>query len=89
MNVTKNGYKKKGPVDEEKLKALKKRLLEKEAEAAMNRQRELDKLKAKLEKAQKHALKVQERKRKLEAEWMSKSKSNLEMQSNVNYISWN
>jgi len=87
MNVTKNGYKKKGPVDEEKLKALKKRLLEKEAEAAMNRQRELDKLKAKLEKAQKHALKVQERKRKLEAEWMSKSKSNLEMQSNVNYIS--
>ncbi|ORX75673.1 hypothetical protein BCR32DRAFT_249379 [Anaeromyces robustus] len=72
INVTKNGYKKKGPVDEEKLKALKKRLLEKEAEAAMNRQRELDKLKAKLEKAQKHALKVQERKRKLEAEWMAK-----------------
>ncbi|OUM61835.1 hypothetical protein PIROE2DRAFT_62257, partial [Piromyces sp. E2] len=87
MNVTKNGYKKKGPVDEERLKALKKRLLEKEAEAAMNRQRELDKLKAKLEKAQKHALKVQERKRKLEAEWMSKSKSNLEMPSNINYIS--
>jgi len=87
MNVTKNGYKKKGPVDEEKLKALKKRLLEKEAEAALNRQRELDKLKAKLEKAQKHALKVQERKRKLEAEWLSKSKSNLEMQSNIDYIS--
>lgn len=87
INVTKNGYKKKGPVDEEKLKALKKRLLEKEAEAAMNRQRELDKLKAKLEKAQKHALKVQERKRKLEAEWMAKSKSNLEMSSNINYIS--
>lgn len=87
MNVTKNGYKKKGPVDEERLKALKKRLLEKEAEAALNRQRELDKLKAKLEKAQKHALKVQERKRKLEAEWISKSKSNLEMSSNVNFIS--
>ncbi|KAG4091075.1 hypothetical protein H8356DRAFT_610764 [Neocallimastix lanati (nom. inval.)] len=87
INVTKNGYKKKGPVDEEKLKALKKRLLEKEAEAALNRQRELDKLKAKLEKAQKHALKVQERKRKLEAEWMSKSKSNLEMSSNIDYIS--
>jgi len=87
INVTKNGYKKKGPVDEERLKALKKRLLEKEAEAAMNRQRELDKLKAKLEKAQKHALKVQERKRKLEAEWMSKSKANLEMSSNINYIS--
>jgi len=87
MNVTRNGYKKKGPVDEEKLKALKKRLLEKEAEAALNRQRELDKLKAKLEKAQKHALKVQERKRKLEAEWISKSKSNLEMSSNINFIS--
>jgi len=87
MNITKNGYKKKGPVDEERLKALKKRLLEKEAEAALNRQRELDKLKAKLEKAQKHALKVQERKRKLEAEWISKSKSNLEMSSNVNFIS--
>jgi len=87
INVTKNGYKKKGPVDEERLKALKKRLLEKEAEAALNRQRELDKLKAKLEKAQKHALKVQERKRKLEAEWMSKSKNNLEMPSNIDYIS--
>jgi len=87
ISVTKGGYKKKGPADEEKLKALKKRLLEKETEAALNRQKELDKLKAKLEKAQKHALKVQERKRKLEAEWMSKSKSNLEMSSNIDYIS--
>ncbi|KAG4096895.1 hypothetical protein H8356DRAFT_1275559 [Neocallimastix lanati (nom. inval.)] len=87
ISTTKGGYKKKGPADEEKLKALKKRLLEKEAEAAINRQKELDKLKAKLEKAQRHALKVQERKRKLEAEWISKSKSNLEMSSNINYIS--
>jgi len=87
ISTTKGGYKKKGPADEEKLKALKKRLLEKEAEAAINRQKELDKLKAKLEKAQRHALKVQERKRKLEAEWISKSKSNLEMSSNIDYIS--